>query len=300
MSTCWLVTGADGMLARDVTARIAADGERGAALGRAALDITGPDDVRAALAAHRPDVVVNCAAWNDVDGAETHEEAAHAANATGPRVLAEACKESGAVLLHVSTDYVFAGDAHEPYPEDASTDPRGAYARSKAAGERAVLELLPETGHVVRTAWLYGAGGRNFVRTMIGLEAARETVDVVDDQRGQPTWSADLAALLLRLGRGALDGSVPPGIQHGTSSGETTWYGLTREIFRLLGADPDRVRPTTSAAFERPAPRPAYSVLGHERLRTSGIEPIREWREALGEAFPEIVRAHRESRATGP
>lgn len=300
MSTCWLVTGADGMLARDVTARIAAAGERSAALTRAELDITGPDEVRAALAAHRPDVVVNCAAWNDVDGAETHEEAARAVNATGPQVLAEACKESGAVLLHVSTDYVFAGDAHEPYAEDASPDPRGAYARSKAAGERAVLDLLPETGHVVRTAWLYGAGGRNFVSTMIGLEAGRETVDVVDDQRGQPTWSADLAELLLRLGRGTLAGTVPPGIQHGTSSGETTWYGLTREIFRLLGADPDRVRPTTSAAFHRPAPRPAYSVLGHERLRTTGIEPIREWREALAEAFPEIVRAHRESRGTGP
>lgn len=300
MSTGWLVTGADGMLARDVTARIVAGGERGTALGRAALDITRPDGVRAALAAHRPGVVVNCAAWNDVDGAETHEEAARAANATGPRVLAEACKESGAVLLHVSTDYVFAGDAREPYPEDAPTDPRGAYARGKAAGERAVLDMLPETGHVVRTAWLYGAGGRNFVRTMIGLEAARETVDVVDDQRGQPTWTADLAALLLRLGRGALDGSAPPGIWHGTSSGETTWYGLTREIFRLLGADPDRVRPTTAAAFARPAPRPAYSVLGHERLRASGIEPIRDWREALGEAFPEMVRAYGESRATGP
>lgn len=298
MST-WLVTGAGGMLGRDVLGRLAAAGVAAAGLARRDLDITGPDAVRAALEAHRPDVVVNCAAWTDVDGAEEHEEAALAVNGTGPRVLAEACKESGAVLLHVSTDYVFAGDAREPYAEDAPTGPRSAYGRTKLAGERAVLDLLPDTGHVVRTAWLYGAGGPNFVRTMIRLEAARDTVDVVDDQRGQPTWSADLADLLVRLGRGALAGTVPAGIHHGTSAGETSWYGFTREIFRLLGADPDRVRPTTSAAFVRPAPRPAYSVLGHQGLRSSGVEPIRDWREALAEAFPDVVAAERGMGATG-
>jgi dTDP-4-dehydrorhamnose reductase len=295
----WLVTGAGGMLGRDVLARLAAAGVPATGLARRDLDITGPDAVRAALDTHRPDVVVNCAAWTDVDGAEEHEEAALAVNGTGPRVLAEACKESGAVLLHVSTDYVFAGDAHEPYAEDAPTGPRSAYGRTKLAGERAVLDLLPETGHVVRTAWLYGAGGPNFVRTMIRLEAARDTVDVVDDQRGQPTWSADLADLLVRLGRGALAGTVSAGIHHGTSAGETSWYGLTREIFRLLGADPERVRPTTSAAFVRPAPRPAYSVLGHQGLRRSGVEPIRDWREALAGAFPEVVAAERGMGATG-
>lgn len=298
MST-WLVTGAGGMLGRDVLGRLAAAGVPAAGLARRDLDITGPDAVRAALDTHRPEVVVNCAAWTDVDGAEEHEEAALAVNGTGPRLLAEACKESGAVLLHVSTDYVFAGDAHEPYAEDAPAGPRSAYGRTKLAGERAVLDLLPETGHVVRTAWLYGAGGPNFVRTMIRLEAARDTVDVVDDQRGQPTWSADLADLLVRLGRGARAGTVPAGIHHGTSAGETSWYGLTREIFRLLGADPERVRSTTSAAFVRPAPRPAYSVLGHQALRRSGVEPIRDWREALAEAFPEVVAAERESGATG-
>ncbi|MFI2367142.1 dTDP-4-dehydrorhamnose reductase [Streptomyces sp. NPDC018833] len=287
------------MLGRDVLGRLSAAGVPAAGLARRDLDITGPDAVRAALDAHRPAVVVNCAAWTDVDGAEEHEEAALAVNGTGSRVLAEACKESGAVLLHISTDYVFAGDAHEPYAEDAPTGPRGAYGRTKLAGERAVLDLLPDSGHVVRTAWLYGAGGPNFVRTMIRLEAARDTVDVVDDQRGQPTWSADLADLLVRLGQGALVGTVPAGVHHGTSAGETTWYGFTREIFRLLGADPERVRPTTSAAFVRPAPRPAYSVLGHQGLRRSGVEPLRDWREALAEAFPEVVGAERGMGATG-
>jgi dTDP-4-dehydrorhamnose reductase len=284
----WLVTGAGGMLGQAVRARLAEAGERYVALDRAALDLTDADAVRAALEEHRPAVVVNCAAWTAVDDAETRETEALAINGDGPRHLAEACARTGAVLLHVSTDYVFAGDATTPYAEDAPTAPRSAYGRTKLAGEQAVLGI--ERGYVVRTAWLYGTGGPNFVRTMIKLEGVKDTLDVVDDQRGQPTWSADLAGLLVELGRGALAGTAPAGIYHGTSSGETTWYGFTREIFRLLGTDPDRVRPTTSEAFVRPAPRPAYSVLGHERFRAAGIEPLRDWRAALTEAFPAIHR----------
>jgi dTDP-4-dehydrorhamnose reductase len=193
----------------------------------------------------------------------------------------------------VSTDYVFAGDAEKPYTEDAATGPRSAYGRTKLAGEQAVLTTLPETGYVVRTAWLYGAGGGNFVRTMIKLEGVKDTLDVVDDQHGQPTWAADLADRLVRLGQGALAGTAPAGVYHGTSGGETTWYGLTRAVFEQLGADPERVRPTTSEAFVRPAPRPAYSVLGHDRWAAAGIEPIRDWREALEEAFPAVLAAER-------
>ncbi|MET4657086.1 dTDP-4-dehydrorhamnose reductase [Streptomyces sp. PvP037] len=290
----WLVTGAGGMLGQDVLARLAAAGERATALDRAALDLTDAAAVRRALERHRPAVVVNCAAWTAVDDAETREAEALAVNGDGPARLADACARTGAVLLHVSTDYVFAGDATAPYAEDAPTAPRSAYGRTKLAGERAVLNTLPDRGYVVRTAWLYGTGGANFVRTMIRLEGQREKLDVVDDQRGQPTWSADLAGLLLALGRGALAGTAPPGVYHGTSSGETTWYGLTREIFRLLGADPDRVHPTTSEAFVRPAPRPAYSVLGHDRFAPAGVAPLRDWRAALAEAFPRIRRLHEE------
>jgi len=290
----WLVTGAGGMLGQDVLARLAAAGERATALDRAALDLTDAAAVRRALERHRPAVVVNCAAWTAVDDAETREAEALAVNGDGPARLADACARTGAVLLHVSTDYVFAGDATAPYAEDAPTAPRSAYGRTKLAGERAVLNTLPDRGYVVRTAWLYGTGGANFVRTMIRLEGQREKLDVVDDQRGQPTWSADLAGLLLALGRGALAGTAPPGVYHGTSSGETTWYGLTREIFRLLGADPDRVHPTTSEAFVRPAPRPAYSVLGHDRFAAAGVAPLRDWRAALAEAFPRIRRLHEE------
>ena len=286
----WLVTGAGGMLGQDVLARLAQSGERYVALDRKALDLTDADAVSAALEEHRPAVVVNCAAWTAVDDAETREAEALAINGDGPRNLAEACDRTGAVLLHVSTDYVFAGDATAPYAEDAPTAPRSAYGRTKLAGERAVLGI--ERGYVVRTAWLYGTGGPNFVKTMIKLEGVKDTLDVVDDQRGQPTWSADLAGLLVELGLGALAGTAPAGVYHGTNSGETTWHGFTQEIFRLLGTDPDRVRPTTSEAFVRPAPRPAYSVLGHGRFAEAGIEPLRDWRTALTEAFPEIHRVH--------
>ncbi|MEU0024691.1 dTDP-4-dehydrorhamnose reductase [Streptomyces sp. NPDC006335] len=286
----WLVTGAGGMLGQDVLARLAQSGERFVALDRKALDLTDADAVSAALEEHRPAVVVNCAAWTAVDDAETREDEALAINGDGPRHLADACARTGAVLLHVSTDYVFAGDATTPYAEDAPTAPRSAYGRTKLAGEQAVLGF--ERGYVVRTAWLYGTGGPNFVRTMIKLEGVKDTLDVVDDQRGQPTWSADLAGLLVDLGLGALAGTAPAGVYHGTNSGETTWHGFTQEIFRLLGTDPDRVRPTTSEAFVRPAPRPAYSVLGHGRFAEAGIEPLRDWRTALTEAFPEIHRVH--------
>ncbi|PWI18441.1 dTDP-4-dehydrorhamnose reductase [Streptomyces sp. Act143] len=284
----WLVTGAGGMLGQDVLARLAEAGEQVVALDRAALDLTDAGAVRGALEAHRPAVVVNCAAWTAVDDAESREEEALRINGDGPAHLAAACAATGAVLLHVSTDYVFAGDATTPYAEDAPTAPRSAYGRTKLAGEQAVLGF--DRGYVVRTAWLYGTGGPNFVRTMIKLEGVKDTLDVVDDQRGQPTWSADLAGLLYDLGRGALAGTAPAGVYHGTSSGETTWYGFTREIFRLLGTDPDRVRPTTSEAFVRPAPRPAYSVLGHDRFAAAGLTPLRDWRAALTEAFPEIHR----------
>ncbi|SOE07327.1 dTDP-4-dehydrorhamnose reductase [Streptomyces sp. Ag109_G2-15] len=289
MTSTWLITGATGMLGQDVVARLRQDREKVVGLARDGLDITDAGAVHDAVDAHRPRIVVNCAAWTAVDDAEAREADALRVNGDGPGRLAEACAKTGARLVQVSTDYVFAGDAAEPYCENAPTAPRSAYGRTKLAGERAVSAALPDAGYVVRTAWLYGAAGRNFVSTMIELESARDTVDVVDDQYGQPTWTVDLADRLVRLGQAALAGTAPAGIYHGTSGGETTWFGLAQEIFRLLGADPGRVRPTTSTAFARPAPRPSYSVLGHDRWRRAGIEPIRPWREALEAAFPALL-----------
>lgn len=278
--TGWLVTGAGGMLGRDLLTVLDAAGEKATGLDRAALDVTDPDAVRAAVRGH--DVVVNCAAWTDVDGAETAEDAATAVNGTGTRNLALACREAGARLLHVSTDYVLPGDGDRPCPESAPTGPVNAYGRSKLVGERAVLELLPATGYVVRTAWLYGEHGPNFVATMLRLAAVRDTVDVVDDQHGQPTWSYALAQQLLALGRTP---AAPAGVYHGTCTGRTTWYGLARAAYRLTGLDPERIRPTTTAAFPRPAARPAWSVLAHDRWAAAGLAPLPPWEDALAEAL---------------
>ncbi|MGW5846944.1 dTDP-4-dehydrorhamnose reductase [Streptomyces sp. NPDC055254] len=299
-ATRWLVTGAAGMLGQDVLAVLADAGIKATGLGRADLDITDPAAVRAAVGG--VDVVVNCAAWTDVDGAETAEDAATAVNGAGVRVLAGACAEAGARLLHVSTDYVLPGDATQPYAEDAATSPVNAYGRSKLVGERAVAELLPRDGYVVRTAWLYGEHGPNFVATMLKLAAQRDTLDVVDDQHGQPTWSYALARRLVELGLAALDGRAPGGVYHGTASGRTTWLGLARESYRLSGLDPERIRPTTSAAFVRPAVRPSFSVLAHDRWAAAGLAPLPDWRDQLAEAlatpgFTALSRTARDGRA---
>ncbi|MFF0548244.1 MULTISPECIES: dTDP-4-dehydrorhamnose reductase [unclassified Streptomyces] len=279
----WLVTGAAGMLGQDVLAVLKSAGIDAVGLRRGDLDITDPDAVRAAV--EGADVVVNCAAWTDVDGAETAEEAATAVNGTGVRVLAAACAAARARLVHVSTDYVLPGDAAEPYAEDAATGPVNAYGRSKLVGEQAVAELLPQDGYVVRTAWLYGEHGPNFVATMLKLAAQRDSLDVVDDQHGQPTWSHALARHLVGLGLAASAGRAPGGVYHGTASGRTTWMGLARETYRLSGLDPERIRPTTSEAFVRPAVRPAFSVLAHDRWAQAGLAPLADWREQLAEAL---------------
>lgn len=287
----WLVTGAGGMLGREVIAELGRAGLPAAGTDRHELDVTDPERVRTAFRAYRPAVVVNCAGWTAVDAAEEQEAAAHAVNGRGPELLAEECRRSGAVLLQLSTDYVFDGRGSSPYAEDAPVAPRSAYGRTKLAGEAAVLHGLPETGYVIRTAWLYGAGGPNFVHSIIRAERSRATVDIVDDQCGQPTWARDLAAHLVLLGGAARRGGAPAGIYHGTGGGDTTWYEFGRQIFAALGADPARVRPTSSERLAWRAPRPAYSVLGHDRWRLAGMAPLRSWRTAFRAAFDEVSRA---------
>lgn len=271
--TRYLITGAAGMLGHDLQQALA---DRDVtARSRADLDITDPDAVEAAVAGH--DVVINSAAYTKVDDAETHEDDAHAVNATGPELLAAAAVRHGAKLVTISTDYVFDGNGTAPYAEDAPTDPINAYGRTKAAGEALVRQIAPDSSYVVRTAWIYGAHGPNFAATMLRLAATHETVSVVTDQVGQPTWTGDLAARIVEL----LDADAPAGIYHGTNAGQGSWYDFTRAIFAENGLDPERVLPTDSAAFVRPAPRPAYSVLGHDAWSRAGLTPMRDWREAL-------------------
>jgi dTDP-4-dehydrorhamnose reductase len=279
--TRWLITGAGGMLGQDLAAALRTRGEDVTALTRASLDVTDGPAVDAAVRDHHPDVVVNCAAWTAVDAAEQREREALAVNGRGAALIAGACAAAGARLVQMSTDYVFGGDACRAYAEDDQPAPRTAYGRTKLAGERAVTGLLPASGYVARTAWLYGAHGQNFVKSMIKLAGERPYVEVVADQRGQPTWTADVAGQIIALARSP----APAGTYHLTSSGETSWCGLAREVFRLLGEDPGRVRPVSSQAYPRPAPRPAFSVLGHACHQRAGLAPIGDWRERLAQAF---------------
>lgn len=264
------------MLGRDLQSVL--DDRDVTALGRMDLDVTDAAAVAAAVRGH--DVVVNCAAYTKVDDAETHEDAAYAVNATGAGNLAAAAASVGARIVQVSTDYVFAGRATTPYAEDTPRDPISAYGRTKAAGEELVLERNPGGAYVVRTAWLYGAHGPNFAKTMMDLAASRDTWSVVDDQLGQPTWTADLASQIIAL----LDADAPAGIYHGTNSGSATWFEFARAVLEESGLDPERITPTESSAFVRPAPRPAYSVLGHDAWAAVRLAEMRPWRDALTDA----------------
>jgi len=273
----YLITGGGGMLATDLA--VALTGRDVTSLSRAQLDITSVDAVRTALAGH--DVIINAAAYTKVDDAETHEAEAAMVNAVGASNIARVAAENGAIVVQVSTDYVFSGDDVGPYDEDADTAPRSAYGRTKADGERRVLEAHPDGSFIVRTAWLYGEHGPNFAKTMLALGSRRPEVQVVTDQLGQPTWTRDLAHQIVRL----LDSDAPFGIYHGTASGQASWFDFARAVFEFGGLDPDNVKPTTSAAFVRPAPRPGNSVLGHRAWTEAGLEPMRDWREAVSEGF---------------
>jgi len=290
MTVALLVTGGRGQLGHDLVAAAARAGITDVrAPGSAELDVTDPvavsDAVAAAVSVLDRDtrlVVINAAAHTAVDAAEGDgAQRAHAVNAGGPAHLARACVAHRAHLVQVSTDYVFAGDAAGPHPVDAPTAPRSVYGRTKLAGERAVLSSGC-SAHVVRTAWLYGAHGGNFVRTMARLAAERDAVRVVDDQHGNPTWTADLADGLVALALAA--DRIPPGVLHCVNAGSTTWFGLARAVFTELGADPSRVHPCRTADFPRPAPRPANSTLDTTQWVAAGLPALRPWREALSTA----------------
>ena len=277
----WLVTGAGGQLGVHLVSQLRSAGADVVGLTRAELDITSAQDVSDAITGHQPDVVINAAAYTAVDAAEDDEDTATRVNAVGPSILAQTLAAHGGRLVHVSTDYVFDGAAHEPYEIDDPVAPLTAYGRSKLAGEVAVHSALPDRSHVVRTAWVYGGPGPNFVDTMLRLETERDTLTVVDDQIGSPTWVGDLAAALIEVG----GSSVPAGTLHYTNAGQASWFDLARETFRLSGADPERVQPTDSASFVRPAPRPAWSVLSTSSWTDAGLQPPRPWADALAVAL---------------
>jgi dTDP-4-dehydrorhamnose reductase len=265
--------GAQGQLGDALERALAPDHEVHA-WGHRELDITDHAALTRAIAAGGLDYVVNAAAYTDVDGCETHREEAWAVNAEGPRRLAGLCAAGKIGLLHFSTDYVFDGRQQRPYRPDDQTHPIQEYGRSKVAGEQAVQAHHPQA-LIVRTAWLYGAQGRNFVKTILAAAATRPRLEVVDDQRGAPTLADDLAvtsAFLIAQG--------VTGVLHATNTGECTWYQFARRILELRGITTPVV-PITSAALTRPAQRPAYSVLDAGALRATGAPPMRSWEDAL-------------------
>jgi dTDP-4-dehydrorhamnose reductase len=266
-----LVTGAAGMLGRDVVAAAGDAGHEAVALARADLDITDAAAVRAAVLAARAAAVVNCAAWTDVDRAESAEADATAVNGDGAGHLAGAAAEAGALLVHVSSDYVFDGRASEPYEEDAPTAPQGAYGRSKLAGELAVAAAGGRSA-IVRTAWVFGPHGKNFVDTMRRLGAEREEIAVVDDQVGCPTYTGHLAPALLEIAERGLTG-----VLHVAGGGRCTWFDLAEATFAEAGID-CRVKPQSTADLGRPAPRPAFSVLRSTRADAPALPA---WRDGL-------------------
>lgn len=300
-----LIAGAAGQLGSDLARLATATGTQVLAYASADLDITDATAVQAAVAraaAADPQVVViNAAAYTGVDAAESDRDRAFAVNAVGPAHLAASTAAVGVRLVHVSTDYVFPGDGTRPYAVDDPTGPLGVYGASKLAGEQAVL-AGNSRGQVVRTSWLYGANGANFVRTMVRLALGDGVVTVVDDQRGAPTHSEDLAVGLLQLA-GPAPGTAPGAasdarttpdvtapdlrVLHGTSSGETTWFQFARTVFAAVGADPERVQPISSAARPSPAARPAYSVLSNASWLAAGLSPLPHWEQAFERAFAE-------------
>jgi dTDP-4-dehydrorhamnose reductase len=281
----WLITGGSGQLGRALCLVLNERGINNICLGSKDLDIRISIDVIARVHSITPSVIINAAAWTDVDGAELEPARAHAVNGQGAANLAIAAKLTGAVFAHVSTDYVFSGNRDRPWQEGDLRAPISVYGKSKAAGEVAVLNEYADRSYVFRTAWLYSPWGKNFVKTITKKALTEDKVFVVDDQFGQPTFALDLANQIVD----AILSGIPFGIYHATNSGECSWFDLAREIFELSGASVSRLVPVSTSVYPQKARRPSYSVLGHELW--TDLPPMRNWRIALAGNFDQILLA---------
>lgn len=264
-----LVTGANGMLARDLCPMLEDADFEVIETTRNELDVTDELQVRRVISDVKPDYVIHCAAYTNVDKAEEEPETAELVNAKSAEYIAKACNSNNAIMIYISTDYVFDGTKKTPYVPDDTTNPTGAYGLSKLHGEEAVRKFCP-AHYIIRTSWLYGHHGKNFVETMISL-AEKTELKVVDDQVGCPTWTVDLSDAIISF----IDEEPPFGTYHACGAGSTSWYGFAKEIFDLMSLNVNLI-PCTTEEFPRPAKRPAYSVMDNEGL-------LRDWKQALQE-----------------
>jgi dTDP-4-dehydrorhamnose reductase len=275
-----LVTGANGQLGADVVRLLSKKGHHVIGLGRTQLDITDGDMCNTVIDEVKPDVIIHCAAYTAVDNAETDQDQTYLVNAIGTGNLSAAAERIRSKLCYISTDYVFDGTASSPYYEYDNTNPQTVYGKSKRAGEQLVQSLCSRW-FIVRTSWVYGASGRNFVKTMLKMGQERDSLQVVNDQWGSPTYTSDLALFL-----GELVVTEKYGIYHASNAGICTWYEFAQAIFEEANM-PVTVEPCTTEKFLRPAPRPRYSVMESMAIRVNGFSPIRHWREALREYLNE-------------
>lgn len=276
-----VVTGVQGQLGYDLAKQLVAGNHEVFATGRNELDITDEAAVHAFVEDIKPDAIIHSAAYTNVDKAEEDQDTAYKVNALGAKYLAQAAEKVGAKMVYVSTDYVFNGTATEPYEPEQETDPLGVYGKTKLAGEEFVQQSLDKF-FIVRTAWVYGINGHNFVKTMLRLGEERGEVGVVADQVGSPTYTVDLAAYIIELVQ-----TDKYGIYHASNEGVCSWYEFAVEIFKQAGMNV-KVNPLSTDQFPRPAARPSYSVLSKKKNSEQGLTPLRDWKEALSTYLTEL------------
>ena len=282
----WLVTGAEGQLGQTFLAELTMRGYEVNSFGSKDLDITDKNRVLDVVTSLAPDVLLNAAAWTDVEGAEINRDKAFSVNKFGVENLVTALSIVNSIFVHISTDYVFSGESKKPWLENSPQFPKSVYGLSKSAGENSIKDIYSEKSYIVRTSWLYSEYGKNFVKTIckISLMSEKE-IEVVDDQIGQPTNAHDLSSQIISL----VNSNAEYGAYHGTNSGEATWFELAQEIFRLCGENVERVIPITTLNYSSNVIRPKYSVLSHGSWADAQLEPMRPWRESLRSLIPEII-----------
>jgi dTDP-4-dehydrorhamnose reductase len=283
----WAITGGSGQLSRSLVDLLDKEGVPYITWSHKDLDVADDSSITV-IKETCPDLLINCAAWTNVDAAEEFPEKATRVNQVGPRNMVRVAKELKIPLVHISTDYVFSGQSGKPWSTDSKTEPMSSYGTSKLLGEKEITKSLDVNFYILRTAWLYGPYGRNFSKTILKKAlTSKDSINVVNDQIGQPTTTKSLAEQIFKVAKH----NIPSGTYHATNTGQASWWDFAREIFELAGEDVERVRPSTSEDFPSNVKRPKYSVLDQSAWSKVGMETMPEWRRALKEVFPEIRKA---------